>query len=85
MLFDIDKDPHELVDLSEDHPEVVEEGRALLSEWLKEDMNKSLFDEDPLISTLHGSGPYHYARTSTYGLCRDSKEYMGRRKRQGTS
>lgn len=59
MLFDIDKDPHELVDLSETHPEVVKEGRALLSEWLKENMNKSLFDGDPLVSTLHGSGPYH--------------------------
>lgn len=59
MLFDIEKDPHELVDLSEVRPEIVQEGRALLNEWLKENMAKSLFDEDPLISTLHNSGPYH--------------------------
>lgn len=59
MLFDIEKDPHELVDLSEVHPEIVQEGRALLNEWLKENMAKSLFDEDPLISALHNSGPYH--------------------------
>lgn len=59
MLFDIESDPHELIDLSDTYPEVVKEGKVLLKEWLNENMTKSLSDEDPLITTLHNSGPYH--------------------------
>jgi hypothetical protein len=59
MLFDIDSDPHELVDLSETYPDIVKEGKVLLEKWVSENMSKSLFDEDPLIATLHNSGPYH--------------------------
>ena len=59
MLFDIENDPHELVNLADTYPEVVDRGESLLHQWLKENMAKSLSDEDPLISVLHNSGPYH--------------------------
>jgi len=59
MLFDIESDPHELVDLSETYPDIVKEGKVLLEKWVSENMSNSLFDEDPLIATLHNSGPYH--------------------------
>ena len=59
MLFDVDSDPHELNDLSEQRPEIVQQGRALLQQWLQENLAGSHLDHDPHIAVLHYDGPFH--------------------------
>jgi arylsulfatase A-like enzyme len=59
MLFDLDQDPHELDDLAEKRPEVVNEGLALLERWTTEMMMTSDCAEDPLWRVMREGGPLH--------------------------
>ena len=59
MLFDIDRDPHQLTDLAEAHPEVVNEGLAILQQWTDAQMLSSDCAEDPLWRVMREGGPFH--------------------------
>ena len=59
MLFNVADDPHELNDLAEARPEVVNEGLAFLERWHAEQMATSPHNIDPLQIILREGGPHH--------------------------
>lgn len=71
MLFDVEKDPHQTTDLSADRPEVVNEGMAILQQWIDARMSEAAQGEnggnpetptgivDPMWEVLREGGPYH--------------------------
>jgi arylsulfatase A-like enzyme len=59
MLFNVADDPHELEDLAEAKPEVVNEGLAILEKWYADQMATSASGVDPLQIILREGGPHH--------------------------
>ena len=59
MLFDVEADPHEEVDLAGQRPNVVAVGLALLEQWHAEQMACSPSATDPMQTVLREGGPYH--------------------------
>jgi len=59
MLFDVERDPHELNDLTSQHPELVHRGLSLLEAWHDEMMSSSENQIDPLRTVLAEGGPFH--------------------------
>ena len=59
MLFDVERDPHEQVNLADARPEVVNEGLACLERWQAEMMATSDSDVDPLWTVMREGGPFH--------------------------
>lgn len=59
MLFDLTEDPHEQRDLVTERPLVVDRAMRYLVEWQHHMMRTSLFDIDPLMTTLREGGPLH--------------------------
>jgi arylsulfatase A-like enzyme len=59
MLFDLVQDPHEQHDLSEERPDLLEKGMALLADWQHEMMVSSRHGVDPMMTVLREGGPFH--------------------------
>jgi choline-sulfatase len=59
MLFNLTKDPHELHELAQEHPELVDHAMGLLADWQQEMMTLSQTDIDPMMTVLREGGPYH--------------------------
>jgi choline-sulfatase len=59
MLFNVAADPHELTDLAETEPALVDHGQALLEQWTAEMMTASDCAVDPLWTVMREGGPYH--------------------------
>jgi choline-sulfatase len=59
MLFDVEGDPHEQVDLADRHPEVVAEAARLLLDWEAACMERSPSGVDPLWTVIHEGGGYY--------------------------
>ncbi len=59
MLFDLDDDPHETVNLADSRPDVVGRGLRLLDVWVAEQMATSRVPSDPMWCVIHEGGPYH--------------------------
>jgi choline-sulfatase len=59
MLFDVEGDPHEQVDLADRHPEVVAEASRLLLDWEAACMERSPSGVDPLWTVIHEGGGYY--------------------------
>jgi len=59
MLFNIAADPHEEHDLKTECPEIVEQARAYLGQWIDDMMSTSGFDTDPMQTVLREGGPFH--------------------------
>ncbi|WP_274364380.1 sulfatase family protein [Paenibacillus thermotolerans] len=59
MLFDIDNDPHETINLAEERPEAVGKGLKLLDAWVAEQMASSDSPVDPMWHVIHEGGPFH--------------------------
>lgn len=59
MLFNIDADPHEQHNLVNEHPELVRQSLAMLSEWQADMIRNSQHDVDPLMTVLREGGPFH--------------------------
>jgi len=59
MLFEVDEDPHELTDLAPTHPELVQEGLAILERWHADMMASSEKDVDPMWTVIREGGPFH--------------------------
>ncbi|RQR38170.1 sulfatase [Burkholderia sp. Bp9143] len=59
MLFDLDRDPHELLNLAAERADVVAEGTALLKEWEAQVLPDAARGRDPLVNVVEEGGPYH--------------------------
>ncbi len=59
LLFNVEEDPHELVDLADKLPEVRDRGLALLEAWHAEMMATADGDVDPLWTVIREGGPFH--------------------------
>ena len=59
MLFDLEEDPHELVDLAERRGKAVNEGIAMLELWHAEMMASSERQIDPMWTVMREGGPFH--------------------------
>lgn len=59
MLFDIDNDPHETVNLAKERPEVLNEGIRRLEKWTSEMLEESDAPIDPLWTVMQEGGPHH--------------------------
>lgn len=71
VLFDVETDPYETTDLSDDRPEVAAEGFRLLEEWRSNRLHESVrgdrggntagteTTQDPLWRALQEGGPFH--------------------------
>ncbi len=59
MLFHVKDDPHQLHDLSKEHPELCAQGARIILNWTDEMMKKSDFDTDPLWTVMREGGPEH--------------------------
>jgi arylsulfatase A-like enzyme len=59
MLFNVRRDPHELVDLAPGATALADHGQALLDEWTAAMMDTSESPEDPLWTVMREGGPYH--------------------------
>lgn len=58
MLFNVEEDPHETVNLAEKRPEIVHQALGMLDEWHAEMMAGST-GEDPMITVIREGGPFH--------------------------
>ncbi|MBN1669905.1 MAG: sulfatase [Kiritimatiellae bacterium] len=71
MLFNVQDDPHEQVNLAEKHPEVCREAVYLLTQWHDAMMKTMPFeprDADPLWTVIREGGPLH-ARGQLKAYC----------------
>ena len=59
MLFDLARDPHEVHDLADRRPEVVNAGLALLERWQTAQMETSAQAVDPMWTVVREGGAYH--------------------------
>ncbi len=73
MLFDIVNDPHELNNMVNERPEIVERGLALLQQWHDEMMSTAIEPIDPLLIVLREGGPFD-ARTQWQRYCERLRE-----------
>lgn len=59
LLFDLARDPHELRDLSDARPELVNQGAKLILDWQEDMMRSSQEAADPMWVVMREGGPYH--------------------------
>jgi len=69
MLFNVEDDPHEVNNLADQRPEVVNQALAMLDEWHAEMMKSSDSGVDPLWTVVHEGGPFH-VRGALENYCR---------------
>jgi len=58
MLFNVERDPHELHNLADLEPQITDHGVRLLEEWHTQMMYTSSSDIDPLWTVMREGGPY---------------------------
>jgi choline-sulfatase len=68
MLFDVEGDPHEQVDLANTHPDVCRQANYLLNGWHDEMMQTMDSAVDPLWTVIREGGPLH-ARGQLKSYC----------------
>jgi arylsulfatase A-like enzyme len=67
MLFNLEDDPHEQVDVAEKQPERAAEALARLDSWHAEMMRTATHAVDPMWTVLREGGPFHVrGRLSDY-------------------
>lgn len=59
MLYNLAEDPHELNNLADRHPEIVNQAMALLVDWQQQQAMTSLTGIDPMLTVLREGGPHH--------------------------
>jgi len=69
MLYHVEEDPHELIDLAAQRPDVVNEGLALLERWHAEMMSTADHDVAPMWTVIREGGPLH-TRGELEAYCR---------------
>jgi len=59
MLFNLDDDPHETLDLAPQRPDLVGDALTRLDRWLGDMMRTASHGHDPIWTVLHEGGSYH--------------------------
>ncbi len=59
MLFDLEQDPHERVNIAPEHPELCARGAKMILDWTDEMMKISCSDRDPMWTVMREGGPEH--------------------------
>ena len=59
MLFHLKEDPYEQHDVKDQHPEVCAQGAKIILDWHDQQMMKSQYPVDPMLTVLQEGGPYH--------------------------
>lgn len=61
MLFDLDCDPHEQMNIAKNQKNIVNEAKVILHDWVNQNMAHLEYGhcEDPLWYIYHHEGPYH--------------------------
>ncbi|MGG6312764.1 sulfatase family protein [Paenibacillus macerans] len=59
MLFNLQEDEHEQVNVADAHPDICREAVYLLNEWHDQMMRNMAHDTDPLWTVMKEGGPYH--------------------------
>lgn len=59
MLFDIENDPHETVNLAKERPEILNEGIRRLEKWTADQLARADRPVDPLWTVMEEGGPHH--------------------------
>ena len=59
MLFNLKEDPYEQHDVKDQHPEVCAQGAKIILDWHDQQMMKSQYPIDPMLTVLQEGGPYH--------------------------
>jgi choline-sulfatase len=59
MLFDVERDPHEQVNVADDYPDVVGRAARLLLDWEATSMERSPSGVDPLWTVIREGGGYY--------------------------
>lgn len=77
MVFDLENDPHEQFNLSEERPDLLAKGISILHNWHHEMMDSATHRVDPLHTVMAEGGPLH-SRGSDAG-----KAYFERLKETG--
>lgn len=62
MLFDVENDPHEQVNLAPERPDLVDKGARIVYNWQNKYMEKSPYQVDPMWTVLKEGGPEHAPR-----------------------
>ncbi len=77
MLFDVEHDPHELVDLANDRHDICAEAVYRLNAWHDNMMQTMPFgaSEDPLWRVIREGGPSH--------VCNQFKRYLEQLEQEG--
>jgi len=73
MLYNLEKDPHEQVNLAATHPELCREGAHRLMQWHEEAMKSSTSNVDPLWTVMQENGPFH---ANTVHMKKEIQEYF---------
>lgn len=85
MLFNVEEDPHETVNLAATNPHITSEGAARLLDWHDEMMESQPFGycSDPMQEILRETGPEHAARASVPGKKKLYTKYFKRLRETG--
>lgn len=85
MLFNVEDDPQETVDLGPERPGILQEGASRLLRWHDEMMASQPFgyDSDPMQEILHETGPEHAPRTAVPGAKDLYRNYFQRLRETG--
>ena len=59
MVFDLESDPHEQVNIADDRPDLLAKGITLLHDWHNEMMESASHRIDPLNTVMQEGGPLH--------------------------
>ena len=73
MLFDVEKDPHQQVNLAAEKREVLNEGLARLERWTSAQLACSPEPVDPMQVVMSEGGPYH-TRNEEEGYAKHLRE-----------
>jgi arylsulfatase A-like enzyme len=74
MLFDLAKDPHELNNIAQDNPELVDRAVRMLEKWHSDMMRTSTSDTDPMWVTIKEGGPLHGKASHLTDYCKRLRE-----------
>lgn len=59
MLFDLENDPHQQMNLAESHPQLCAKGAKMILDWNEQMMKTSTSDTDPMWTVMREGGPEH--------------------------
>ena len=78
MLFDLEADPQEAVNLADAHPEILSEGMRRLEKWTSDMLDTSDTGMDPMRTVMREGGPFHANDNSP-----EIPNYLGRLRTTG--